>query len=153
MMCELPPTRLLAGAFLEQVDGFSIGSNGMIQLVLGLDRDSSRVAAGFAERDPAVLAAAIRACLERGQYVGICSQGPSDHPDFGEWLVQQGMATMPLNPDSVVDPRLHLAKVTPRADGGPKTFRGAPRVRPSRCWFGFFAGGRPSAFPGLRRPV
>jgi pyruvate, water dikinase len=112
MMCELPSNALLAPAFLEHVDGFSIGSNDMTQLVLGLDRDSSLVAAGFDERDPAVLAVlemAIRACLERGKYVGICGQGPSDHPDLAEWLVQQGIESMSLNPDTVVDTWLHLA--------------------------------------------
>ena len=113
MMCELPSNALLAGAFLEHVDGFSIGSNDMTQLVLGLDRDSSLVAAGFDERDPAVLAVlemAITACLERGKYVGICGQGPSDHPELAEWLVQQGIESMSLNPDTVVDTWLHLAK-------------------------------------------
>src|SRR5215204_3706330 len=112
MMCELPSNALLAGDFLDHVDGFSIGSNDMTQLVLGLDRDSSLVAAGFDERDPAVLAVlemAIRACLERGKYVGICGQGPSDHPDLAEWLVQQGIESMSLNPDTVVDTWLHLA--------------------------------------------
>jgi len=112
MMCELPSNALLAPAFLEHVDGFSIGSNDMTQLVLGLDRDSALVAAGFDERDPAVLAVlemAIRACLERGKYVGICGQGPSDHPDLAEWLVQQGIESMSLNPDTVVDTWLHLA--------------------------------------------
>jgi pyruvate,water dikinase len=113
MMCELPSNALLAGDFLEHVDGFSIGSNDMTQLTLGLDRDSALVAGGFDERDPAVLALlemAIRACLERGKYVGICGQGPSDHPDLAEWLVQQGIESMSLNPDTVVDTWLHLAK-------------------------------------------
>jgi pyruvate,water dikinase len=113
MMCELPSNALLAGDFLEHVDGFSIGSNDMTQLVLGLDRDSSLVAAGFDERDPAVLAVlemAIKACLERGKYVGICGQGPSDHPDLAEWLVAQGIESMSLNPDTVVDTWLHLSK-------------------------------------------
>jgi pyruvate,water dikinase len=113
MMCELPSNALRAADFLEHVDGFSIGSNDMTQLVLGLDRDSSLVAGGFDERDPAVLAVlemAIRACLERGKYVGICGQGPSDHPDLAEWLVAQGIESMSLNPDTVVDTWLHLAK-------------------------------------------
>jgi pyruvate,water dikinase len=116
MMCELPSNALLAGSFLEHVDGFSIGSNDMTQLVLGLDRDSSLVAAGFDERDPAVLAVlemAIRACLERGKYVGICGQGPSDHPDLALWLVRQGIGSMSLNPDTVVDTWLHLATNAP----------------------------------------
>ena len=113
MMCELPSNALLADAFLDHVDGFSIGSNDMTQLVLGLDRDSSLVAAGFDERDPAVLALlemAISACLARGKYVGICGQGPSDHPDLAEWLVDKGIETMSLNPDTVIDTWLHLAK-------------------------------------------
>ncbi|MCW2634599.1 MAG: phosphoenolpyruvate synthase [Blastococcus sp.] len=114
MMCELPSNALLAGDFLEHVDGFSIGSNDMTQLVLGLDRDSGLVAAGFDERNPAVLAVlemAIKACLERGKYIGICGQGPSDHPDLAEWLVAQGIESMSLNPDTVVDTWLRLAKV------------------------------------------
>jgi pyruvate,water dikinase len=113
MMCELPSNALLAHAFLDHVDGFSIGSNDMTQLVLGLDRDSSLVAAGFDERDPAVLAVlemAITACLERGKYVGICGQGPSDHPDLAEWLVAHGIESMSLNPDTVVDTWQHLAR-------------------------------------------
>jgi pyruvate,water dikinase len=112
MMCELPSNALLAGDFLEHVDGFSIGSNDMTQLVLGLDRDSSLVAGSFDERDPAVLRVlemAIRACRERGKYVGICGQGPSDHPDLAQWLVEQGIESMSLNPDTVVDTWLHLA--------------------------------------------
>ena len=113
MMCELPSNALLAPDFLEHVDGFSIGSNDMTQLMLGLDRDSSLVAAGFDERDPAVLAVlemAIRACLERGKYVGICGQGPSDHPDFAEWLLEQGISSISLNPDAVTDTWLRLAR-------------------------------------------
>ena len=119
MMCELPSNALLAGEFLEHVDGFSIGSNDMTQLVLGLDRDSSLVAGSFDERNPAVLAVlemAIRACRERGKYVGICGQGPSDHPDLAQWLVDQGIESMSLNPDTVVDTWLHLAKA---GDRGP----------------------------------
>ncbi|MDQ1663349.1 MAG: pyruvate, water dikinase, partial [Blastococcus sp.] len=114
MMCELPSNAVLAGDFLEHFDGFSIGSNDMTQLTLGLDRDSSLVAAGFDERDPAVLymlSAAISACKERGKYVGICGQGPSDHPDLAQWLVEQGIESMSLNPDTVIDTWLHLAKV------------------------------------------
>ncbi len=120
MMCELPSNALLADAFLDHVDGFSIGSNDMTQLVLGLDRDSSLVAASFDERNPAVLAVlemAIRACLARGKYVGICGQGPSDHPDLAEWLVEQGIETMSLNPDTVVDTWLRLARVAQGAAG------------------------------------
>jgi pyruvate,water dikinase len=116
MMCELPSNAILAGDFLEHFDGFSIGSNDMTQLTLGLDRDSSLVAAGFDERDPAVLsllAMAIAACRERGKYVGICGQGPSDHPEMAEWLVDQGIESMSLNPDTVIDTWLHLAKATP----------------------------------------
>jgi pyruvate, water dikinase len=113
MMCELPSNALLAADFLEHVDGFSIGSNDMTQLVLGLDRDSSLVAGSFDERNPAVLRVlemAIRACRERGKYVGICGQGPSDHPDLAQWLVEQGIESMSLNPDTVVDTWMHLAK-------------------------------------------
>ncbi len=112
MMCELPSNALLADAFLDHVDGFSIGSNDMTQLVLGLDRDSSLVAATFDERNPAVLAVlemAIKACLARGKYVGICGQGPSDHPDLAQWLVAQGIESMSLNPDTVVDTWLAIA--------------------------------------------
>jgi pyruvate,water dikinase len=113
MMCELPSDALLAGQFLDHVDGFSIGSNYMTPLVQGLDRDSSLVAAGFDERAPAVLVVlqmAIKACLERGKYVDICGQGPSDHPNLAEWFVAQGIESMSLNPDTVIDTWLHLAK-------------------------------------------
>ncbi len=106
MMCEVPSNAVLADAFLDHVDGFSIGSNDMTQLTLGLDRDSSLVAGSFDERDPAVkhmLSLAIEACTARGKYVGICGQGPSDHPDLADWLVEQGIETMSLNPDTVVD--------------------------------------------------
>ena len=112
MMCEVPSNAVLADQFLDHFDGFSIGSNDMTQLTLGLDRDSSLVAAGFDERDPAVkfmLSAAIRACKARGKYVGICGQGPSDHPDLADWLLDQGIDTMSLNPDTVVDTWLRLA--------------------------------------------
>jgi pyruvate, water dikinase len=106
MMCELPSNAVLAEEFLDYFDGFSIGSNDMTQLTLGLDRDSALVAAGFDERDPAVLhmlGLAIAACRRRGKYVGICGQGPSDHPDLAEWLLEQGIESMSLNPDTVVD--------------------------------------------------
>jgi pyruvate, water dikinase len=112
MMCELPSNALNAAAFLEHFDGFSIGSNDLTQLTLGLDRDSALVAAGFDERDPAVkqlLSMAIRACREQGKYVGICGQGPSDHPDLAEWLLDEGIESMSLNPDTVVDTWLRLA--------------------------------------------
>ena len=106
MMCELPSNALLADAFLDHVDGFSIGSNDLTQLTLGLDRDSALVADTFDERDPAVrelLSMAIAACKRRGKYVGICGQGPSDHPDLAEWLLGQGIDTMSLNPDTVIE--------------------------------------------------
>jgi pyruvate,water dikinase len=112
MMCELPSNAVLADQFLDYFDGFSIGSNDMTQLTLGLDRDSGLVAAGFDERDPAVkymLSAAITACKARGKYVGICGQGPSDHLDVAEWLLAQGIDSMSLNPDTVVDTWLRLA--------------------------------------------
>ncbi|HEY9565371.1 MAG TPA: phosphoenolpyruvate synthase [Nocardioides sp.] len=114
MMCEVPSNAILADAFLEHFDGFSIGSNDMTQLTLGLDRDSSLVAGSFDERDPAVLfmlERAIKACREAGKYVGICGQGPSDHPDLAEWLLKQGIESMSLNPDTVVDTWLALSKV------------------------------------------
>jgi len=106
MMCELPSNALLADEFLEFFDGFSIGSNDLTQLTLGLDRDSGLVAEAFDERDPAVkelIGRAIRACIKQGKYVGICGQGPSDHIDFALWLVEQGIGSISLNPDSVVD--------------------------------------------------
>jgi pyruvate,water dikinase len=105
MMCELPSNAILADAFLEHFDGFSIGSNDLTQLTLGLDRDSGLVAEAFDERDPAVkrlLESAILACRRADKYVGICGQGPSDHPDLAEWLMEQGIASISLNPDTVV---------------------------------------------------
>ena len=114
MMCELPSNAVIAEQFLEHFDGFSIGSNDMTQLTLGLDRDSGLVADGFDERDPAVLhmlELAIKACKEQGKYVGICGQGPSDHPDLAQWLLDQGIESMSLNPDTVVDTWLALAGV------------------------------------------
>jgi pyruvate,water dikinase len=113
MMCEVPSNAVIPEAFLEHFDGFSIGSNDMTQLTLGLDRDSGLVADGFDERDPAVLhmlGRAIEACKAQGKYVGICGQGPSDHPDLAEWLLDQGIESMSLNPDTVVDTWLRLAK-------------------------------------------
>ncbi|SEN33835.1 phosphoenolpyruvate synthase [Luteibacter sp. UNCMF331Sha3.1] len=113
MMCEVPSNALLADEFLDIFDGFSIGSNDLTQLTLGLDRDSSIVAHLFDERDAAVkklLSMAIRTAREKGKYVGICGQGPSDHPDLAEWLMDQGIESMSLNPDTVVDTWLRLAK-------------------------------------------
>ena len=113
MMCELPSNAILADQFLELFDGFSIGSNDMTQLTLGLDRDSGLVAGGFDERDAAVkamLAMSIKACRKAGKYVGICGQGPSDHPDLALWLMEQGIESLSLNPDTVVSTWMALAK-------------------------------------------
>jgi pyruvate, water dikinase len=113
MMCEVPSNALLADEFLDIFDGFSIGSNDLTQLTLGLDRDSSIVAHLFDERDPAVkklLSMAIQAAKRKGKYVGICGQGPSDHPDLAEWLMDEGIESVSLNPDTVVDTWLKLAK-------------------------------------------
>jgi len=113
MMCELPSNALLADEFLDIFDGFSIGSNDLTQLTLGLDRDSGIVAHLFDERDPAVkkmLSMAISAARAKGKYVGICGQGPSDHPDLAEWLMDQGIESVSLNPDTVVDTWLRLAR-------------------------------------------
>ncbi len=113
MMCEVPSNALLADEFLDIFDGFSIGSNDMTQLTLGLDRDSAIVANLFDERDPAVkkmLSMAIQAAKRKGKYIGICGQGPSDHPDLAEWLMQEGIESVSLNPDTVVDTWLKLAK-------------------------------------------
>ena len=114
MMCELPSNALMADEFLDIFDGFSIGSNDLTQLTLGLDRDSALIANLFDERDPAVkklLSMAIKAAKAKGKYVGICGQGPSDHPDLAVWLMEQGIESMSLNPDTVVDTWLRLAKV------------------------------------------
>ncbi|MBK8639959.1 MAG: phosphoenolpyruvate synthase [Chromatiaceae bacterium] len=111
MMCEIPSNAVLAEEFLEFFDGFSIGSNDMTQLTLGLDRDSALVAEHFDERDPAVLkmlSMAIAACRKQGKYVGICGQGPSDHPDLADWLLNQGITSISLNPDTVIDTWLYL---------------------------------------------
>ena len=113
MMCELPTNALLAEQFLEHFDGFSIGSNDFTQLTLGLDRDSGIVSHLFDERDPAVkalLSMAIHACRKAGKYVGICGQGPSDHPDLAKWLMEQGIESVSLNPDSVLDTWFFLAE-------------------------------------------
>ena len=115
MMCEVPSNAILAEQFLEYFDGFSIGSNDLTQLTLGLDRDSGLelLAADFDERDPAVkalLSRAIAACKAQGKYIGICGQGPSDHPDFAQWLAQEGIVSISLNPDTVIDTWKGLAK-------------------------------------------
>src|SRR6266850_436360 len=113
MMCELPTNALLADEYLEHFDGMSIGSNDMTQLTIGIDRDSAIVAKQFDERDEAVkrlIAMAIRACRSKGKYIGICGQGPSDHPDFARWLLEQGIESMSLNPDSVVETWMFLAQ-------------------------------------------
>ncbi|MDD3650951.1 phosphoenolpyruvate synthase [Immundisolibacter sp.] len=119
MMCELPSNAVLADQFLDHFDGFSIGSNDLTQLTLGLDRDSGLVAGEFDERDPAVKALmklAIDACRRAGKYVGICGQGPSDHPDLAQWLVEQGIGSVSLNPDTVVSTWLALAGGAASAD-------------------------------------
>ncbi|HKJ53166.1 MAG TPA: phosphoenolpyruvate synthase [Gammaproteobacteria bacterium] len=113
MMCEIPSNVILADEFLEYFDGFSIGSNDLTQLTLGLDRDSGLVATGFDERDPAVmklLEQAIKACRAANKYVGICGQGPSDHPDLAEWLLEQGITSISLNPDTVIETWLFMAE-------------------------------------------
>ncbi|MEY8565961.1 phosphoenolpyruvate synthase [Corynebacteriaceae bacterium 7-707] len=121
MMCEVPSNYLLADEFLDHVDGFSIGSNDMTQLVLGVDRDSDLVAHDFDERNPAVLTvieSVIGTCVERGKYVGICGQGPSDHPGFAQWLVDRGIGSMSLTPDTVVKTWLALAGESDGHDAG-----------------------------------
>ncbi|HJV73999.1 MAG TPA: phosphoenolpyruvate synthase [Noviherbaspirillum sp.] len=117
MMCEVPSNAILAEQFLEYFDGFSIGSNDLTQLTLGLDRDSGMelLAADFDERDAAVralLSKAIAACRAQGKYIGICGQGPSDHPDFAEWLMKEGIASISLNPDTVIDTWQSLASAS-----------------------------------------
>jgi len=116
MMCELPSNAILAEEFLEYFDGFSIGSNDLTQLTLGLDRDSGIVAHLFDERNPAVkklLSNAIQACNKAGKYIGICGQGPSDHPDLARWLMEQGIESVSLNPDSVLETWFFLAEAQP----------------------------------------
>jgi pyruvate,water dikinase len=113
MMCEIPSNALLAEQFLEYFDGFSIGSNDLTQLTLGIDRDSGLVAEGFDERNPAVkalLSMAIQSCRKMGKYVGICGQGPSDHPDLAQWLVEQKIEAISLTPDTVVETWLYLVE-------------------------------------------
>ncbi|MEL6200317.1 MAG: putative PEP-binding protein, partial [Pseudomonadota bacterium] len=115
MMSELPTNALLADQYLEYFDGMSIGSNDMTQLALGLDRDSGLIADLFDERDEAVkrlLEMTISACRESGKYVGICGQGPSDHPELARWLLDQGIESMSLNPDTVIETWLYLAGQT-----------------------------------------
>jgi pyruvate,water dikinase len=113
MMCEIPSNAILADQFLEHFDGFSIGSNDMTQMTLALDRDSGIIADAFDERDPAVkhmLHLAISACRKAKKYVGICGQGPSDHPDLAKWLMEEGIESLSLNPDTVVETWLYLAR-------------------------------------------
>jgi pyruvate,water dikinase len=117
MMCELPTNALLADQYLQYFDGMSIGSNDMTQLALGLDRDSSVVAKSFDERDEAVkalMSMAIKACKAQGKYVGICGQGPSDHPELARWLLEQGIESLSLNPDTVVETWMFLAGERPK---------------------------------------
>ncbi|MBQ1765472.1 MAG: phosphoenolpyruvate synthase, partial [Aquincola sp.] len=116
MMCEVPSNAILAEQFLEYFDGMSIGSNDLTQLTLGLDRDSGleQLAGDFDERDPAVkamISRAIAACRATGKYVGICGQGPSDHPDFADWLAQEGIVSISLNPDTVIETWQRLGAV------------------------------------------
>jgi pyruvate,water dikinase len=130
MMCELPSNALLADRFLDLFDGFSIGSNDLTQLTLGLDRDSGLIAHLFDERDEAVkalLKMAIEACRARGKYVGICGQGPSDHPELARWLLDQGIESISLNPDTVVDTWLMLAASSQESAMRPPT---SPPVHP-----------------------
>ncbi len=144
MMCELPTNALLAEQYLEYFDGMSIGSNDMTQLTLGLDRDSAIVAQLFDERDEAVrklLSMAIAACRRHGKYVGICGQGPSDHPDLARWLLEQGIESMSLNPDTVVETWLFLAQASrgrqarlSRAALAARLRRGCCASAASRSW-------------------
>ena len=113
MMCEVPSNAIIADDFLEYFDGFSIGSNYLTQLTLGTDRDSGILAHGFDERDPAVIKLiemAIASAKKKGKYVGICGQGPSDHPDFAAWLVKEGITSLSLNPDTVISTWKQLTK-------------------------------------------
>ncbi len=116
MMCELPTNALLAEDYLQYFDGMSIGSNDLTQLTMGVDRDSALVARSFDERDPAVkalISMAIAACRRQGKYIGICGQGPSDHPDLARWLVDEGIDSISLNPDTVIATWLFLAGRSP----------------------------------------
>jgi len=126
MMCEIPSNALLAREFLQHFDGFSIGSNDLTQLTLGLDRDSGLIAALFDERNAAVKALlhmAIQACREQGKYVGICGQGPSDHPDLALWLLEEGINSISLNPDTVVETWLFLADQIAQKTANPNSKR------------------------------
>ncbi len=126
MMCEIPSNAVLAEEFLQHFDGFSIGSNDLTQLTLGLDRDSALVAGSFDERDAAVkklLRMAIQACRKQGKYVGICGQGPSDHPDLAEWLLAEGIGSISLNPDTVVATWLRLASAASPSEQAPVAAR------------------------------
>ena len=126
MMCEIPSNALLADEFLEHVDGYSIGSNDLTQLTLGLDRDSALVAASFDERNDAVkklLRMAIQACRKNKKYVGICGQGPSDHPDLAEWLLKEGIGSISLNPDTVIATWLRLGELATGATAGSSVAR------------------------------
>jgi pyruvate,water dikinase len=112
MMCEIPSNVILADQFLEYFDGFSIGSNDLTQLTLGLDRDSELIASSFDERDPAVktlLHMVIQSCNKANKYIGICGQGPSDHPDLAKWLLEEGISSVSLNPDTVVETWMYMA--------------------------------------------
>ena len=120
MMCEIPSNAVLADRFLDHVDGFSIGSNDLTQMTLALDRDSGLVAELFDERDPAVkalISAAVAACLRRDKYIGICGQGPSDHPDLAQWLADEGIQSMSLNPDTILETWLQLSGGALPGDG------------------------------------
>ena len=113
MMCEVPSNALLAEEFLNYFDGFSIGSNDLTQLTLGMDRDSGILANGFDERDPAVtklIEMAISDAIKANKYIGICGQGPSDYPDFADWLVAKGISSLSLNPDTVINTWKQLTK-------------------------------------------
>jgi pyruvate,water dikinase len=113
MMCEVPSNAIMAEEFLNYFDGFSIGSNDLTQLTLGMDRDSGILADGFDERDPAVtklIGMAIDAAIKAGKYIGICGQGPSDYPDFAEWLVKKQISSLSLNPDTVIATWKQLTK-------------------------------------------
>jgi pyruvate,water dikinase len=113
MMCEVPSNAIMAEEFLNYFDGFSIGSNDLTQLTLGMDRDSGILADGFDERDPAVtklIEMAITAAIKADKYIGICGQGPSDHPDFADWLVQKKISSLSLNPDTVISTWKQLTK-------------------------------------------
>ena len=113
MMCEVPSNAIMAEEFLNYFDGFSIGSNDLTQLTLGMDRDSGILADGFDERDPAVtklIEMAITAAIKADKYIGICGQGPSDHPDFADWLVQKQINSLSLNPDTVIATWKQLTK-------------------------------------------